>query len=131
VSTEPTESLQVININDKFAQFSDHWNPRIVAELNGQAVKLAKIAGEFVWHHHAYEDELFWVVRGCLRMGLRDPFERTVLVNEGEVLVVPKGIEHRPASEGAETWIMMFEPTTTLNTGNVVSDRTREVLEKL
>jgi mannose-6-phosphate isomerase-like protein (cupin superfamily) len=131
MSTESTHNLQVININDKFAQFSDHWNPRIVAQLNGQAVKLAKVAGEFVWHHHQNEDELFWVVRGSLRMGLRDPHERTVLVNEGEVLVVPKGIEHRPASEGEETWIMMFEPTTTLNTGNVSNERTRAVLETL
>lgn len=117
-----------INLTEKFSLFNDHWNPRIIGEMNGQHIKIAKIDGEFVWHSHADEDELFVVVRGRLLMDFRD---RTVTVDPGELLLVPRGIEHRPRTE-AETWIMMIEPTSTLNTGDAAeSERTRRHLETL
>ena len=123
--------LEKVNLAEKFGTFSDHFNPRIVGELNGQYVKIAKVSGEFVWHFHAEEDELFWVTNGALRMGLRDPEEREIVIGEGEILVVPKGVEHRPASVGEETWIVMFEPQSTLNTGNVRNERTRDQLQRI
>ena len=116
-----------INLAAKFAQFDDHWHPRIVAELNGQHVKVAKLLGPFDWHHHADEDELFWVVRGELRMEFRD---HVVMLGPGELLVVPRGVEHRPVAE-QEVELVMFEPASTINTGNVASERTRAVLERL
>jgi mannose-6-phosphate isomerase-like protein (cupin superfamily) len=116
-----------ISITEKLAQFSDHWNPRIIAELNGQHVKIAKIKGEFVWHHHENEDELFWVIEGKLRMDFRD---KSVTLEPGEILVVPRGVEHRPVAE-EECAIMMFEPAGTLNTGNVQNERTRDTLERI
>ncbi len=109
-----------INLNDKFSQFSEQWSPKLVAELNGQAVKIAKVQGEFIWHHHEQEDELFFVVKGRLRLEFRD---RDVWLAEGEMLVVQRGVEHRPSAR-EETWIIMFEPATTLNTGNVENERT-------
>lgn len=123
-----TQPLNVISLAQKFALIEDHWNPRIVGELGDQYVKLAKFAGEFMWHHHENEDELFLVVRGQMRMGLRDPGEREVIVDEGEILIVPRGVEHRPAAVGEETWILMLEPKTTLNTGSERNERTREEL---
>lgn len=117
----------VINLQAKFDQFSEHWSPKIVAELNGQAVKVVKLLGEFVWHHHDDEDELFWVMSGQLTMEFRD---KTVLINPGELLVVPRGVEHRPVAE-AEVLVVLFEPTETLNTGNVVNERTVENLDRL
>ncbi len=110
-----------INLPEKFGLFTERWQPRIVADLNGQQVKIARIAGEFEWHAHEHEDELFMVVRGVLRLKFRDG---EALVNEGELIVVPRGVEHLPVAETEETWIMMFEPAGTLNTGNVVSGRT-------
>jgi mannose-6-phosphate isomerase-like protein (cupin superfamily) len=107
--------MEKVNIQEKLALFSEHWSPKVVAELNGQAVKLVKIQGEFVWHHHDHEDELFWVLQGQLRMEFRD---RVVLVNPGEFIVVPRGVEHRPVAE-QEVHLALFEPTETLNTGNV------------
>ncbi|HEU4365932.1 MAG TPA: cupin domain-containing protein [Candidatus Krumholzibacteria bacterium] len=116
-----------VNLAEKFAQIPDLWNPRIVGELNGQHVKLVKIKGEFVWHHHDVEDELFLVVRGQLDMHLND---RVVPIREGEFYIVPRGVEHKPVAV-AETHILLFEPASTLNTGNVRNERTRDTLERL
>jgi len=119
--------IEKINLAEKFGLFADYWNPRIVADLNGQHVKLAKLKGEFVWHHHAAEDEMFLVVQGRLRMQLRDG---EVIVGPGEAIVVPRGVEHRPVAD-EEVHLILFEPAATLNTGNVRSERTRERLERL
>lgn len=113
--------MEPINITEKLTLFDDHWHPRIIAELNGQLVKLAKIQGEFVWHDHANEDELFLVIKGRLRMDFRD---RQVWVEEGEMIVVPRGVEHRPFTED-ECHILLFEPAETAHTGDVVDERTR------
>lgn len=109
-----------VNLAAKLSQLTEHWSPRIVGALNGQHVKLAKLEGEFVWHHHAEEDELFLVLRGRLRIHLRD---RTVDLEEGELFIVPRGVEHKPVAEG-ETHVLLLEPSSTLNTGNVRDDRT-------
>jgi mannose-6-phosphate isomerase-like protein (cupin superfamily) len=109
-----------IDLREKFAAFDEHWSPRIVAELNGQHVKLAKLLGEFVWHHHDLEDELFLVHRGRLRMEFRD---HVVELGPGEMIVVPRGVEHRPVA-AEEVEVMLFEPAGTLNTGNLVNERT-------
>ncbi|MFT5142842.1 MAG: mannose-6-phosphate isomerase-like protein (cupin superfamily) [Rhodothermales bacterium] len=109
-----------VNIAQKFSLFNDLWNPRIVAELNGQHVKLGKVQGEFVWHRHENEDELFLVFQGKLELHLRD---RIVHLDPGEFYVVPRGVEHKPVAH-EETHILMLEPTTTLNTGDVSSERT-------
>ena len=119
--------MQPINLNAKLGQFTDYWNPRIIAELNGQHVKLAKLQGEFVWHHHEHEDELFLVLHGTLRMQFRD---REVIVATGECIVVPRGVDHRPVAD-QEVHVLLFEPASTLNTGNVRNERTRERLERL
>ncbi len=119
--------MEKVNLRQKLDSFSDHWNPRIVAELNGQQVKLAKFSGEFVWHHHDAEDELFMVLKGGFRMEFRD---RHVWLEEGEVLVVPRGVEHRPVAE-EEVQILLFEPASTLNTGNVENERTVRILERI
>jgi mannose-6-phosphate isomerase-like protein (cupin superfamily) len=103
-----------INISEKLALFSDHWNPRIVAELNGQHVKLVKFQGEFVWHKHDHEDEMFLVINGKFSMEFRD---KTVELHAGEFIVVPRGVEHRPVAK-EEVSVMLFEPATTLNTGD-------------
>ena len=116
-----------INLAGKLASFSDHWSPKVVADLNGQQVKLVKFLGEFVWHHHDTEDELFLVVRGRFRMDFRD---RQVWLEEGEMIVVPHGLEHRPVAE-EEVSVLLFEPASTLNTGNVRSERTREKLDRI
>jgi mannose-6-phosphate isomerase-like protein (cupin superfamily) len=123
--------LSKVNVIEKFSAIPDYWNPRIIGELNGQYVKAAKFKGQFDWHFHEGEDELFWVVRGQMGMGLRDPTERAVVVDEGEILVVPKGVEHRPSAVTDEAWIVMFEPKTTLNTGNLRNEKTRTELEQL
>ena len=112
--------MNSINLKDKFSQFSNHWNPRIIAELNGQQVKIAKVKGEFVWHDHGGEDELFYVLKGRLKMEFRD---QVTEVSEGEMIVVPRGVEHRPSAE-EETWIMLFEPADIKHTGEVKSDLT-------
>jgi mannose-6-phosphate isomerase-like protein (cupin superfamily) len=119
--------VEKINLREKLAGFSDHWNPRIVAELNGQHVKLVKFVGPFVWHHHENEDELFLVVKGRFRMELRD---RDVWLEEGDFLVVPRGVEHRPVAE-KEVHVLLFEPASTVNTGNVKDERTRHQLERI
>jgi len=109
-----------IDLREKFAAIDEHWSPRIVAELNGQHVKLVKFRGEFVWHHHDHEDELFLVHRGRFRMEFRD---RTVELGPGEMIVVPRGVEHRPVAD-EEVEVVLFEPAGTLNTGNVIGERT-------
>jgi mannose-6-phosphate isomerase-like protein (cupin superfamily) len=109
-----------IDLREKFASFDEHWSPRIVAELNGQHVKLVKFRGAFVWHHHEHEDELFLAHRGRFRMEFRD---RSVDLGPGEMIVVPRGVEHRPVAD-EEVEVMLFEPAGTLNTGNVVDERT-------
>jgi mannose-6-phosphate isomerase-like protein (cupin superfamily) len=110
--------MSAINVADKFSQFDEHWSPRVIAELNGQAVKLAKVAGTFVWHDHAEEDELFLVFRGTLHIDFHD--RETVTLREGELFVVPRGTVHRPRTpEGQETWIMLLEPIQTKHTGDV------------
>ena len=119
--------MEKVNLAEKFSLFSDHWNPRIVGELNGQHVKLVKFKGDFVWHKHDNEDELFLVVKGRFMMEYRD---RKIAVNEGEFLVVPRGVEHRPVA-AEEVWVMLFEPAGTLNTGDAAGELTRQTLERL
>jgi mannose-6-phosphate isomerase-like protein (cupin superfamily) len=116
-----------VNLAEKLARVSDYWSPKIVGELNGQQVKLVKFKGPFIWHHHDHEDELFYVVKGRFRMEYQD---RSVDVAEGEFLIVPHGVEHRPVAD-QEVEVMLFEPATTLNTGNVRNERTRERLERI
>lgn len=120
-------SIEKVNLSEKLSLFSDYWNPRIVGELNGQQVKLAKFQGEFVWHKHDEEDELFYVLKGEFKMEFRD---KTVLLCENEFLIVPRGVEHRPVAEN-EVSIMLFEPASTLNTGDAVSYLTRERLSRI
>lgn len=119
--------MEKINLREKFALFSEHFKPKIVGELNGQHVKLCKFAGPFVWHHHDEEDELFLVVKGRFRMEFRD---RDVWLEEGEMLVVPRGVEHRPVAE-EEVQVMLFEPAGTLNTGNVQGEMTVGAPERI
>jgi len=119
--------MKVINLKDKLSSFSDHWNPRVIAELNGQQVKLVKFQGPFTWHHHENEDELFMVVKGRFRMEFRD---RTVWIEQGELIVVPRGVEHRPVADEV-TEVLLFEPASTLNTGNVENDFTVRNLETI
>jgi mannose-6-phosphate isomerase-like protein (cupin superfamily) len=116
-----------VNLREKLALFSEYWQPKIVGELNGQLVKLVKFNGPFVWHHHDNEDELFFVITGRFRMEFRDHF---VWMEQGDFLIVPRGVEHRPVAE-EEAHVMLFEPTSTLNTGNVRNERTVEVLERV
>ena len=112
--------MEKINLADKFALIREHWNPKIIGELNGQHVKLAKVQGAFVWHHHADEDELFLVVKGQLTLRFRDG---EVVLNEGECCIVPRGVEHQPVAE-EEVHLLLFEPASTRNTGNVENERT-------
>jgi mannose-6-phosphate isomerase-like protein (cupin superfamily) len=119
--------LEKVDLAEKFSLFDEPWQPKIVAELNDTYVKVVKVHDEFVWHHHDDEDELFLVVAGRLRMELRDG---EVILEPGELVVVPKGVEHRPVAE-EETHVVLIEPKTTLNTGNVRSERTVDELERL
>jgi mannose-6-phosphate isomerase-like protein (cupin superfamily) len=117
--------VRKVTLAEKLSEFSDHWSPKIVGELNGQHVKLVKFQGEFVWHHHDAEDEMFLVVRGSFVMDYRDESgaERQVEIREGEFVIVPKGTEHRPVAAN-EVHVLLFEPAGTLNTGNVRTSRT-------
>lgn len=119
--------MEVVNVLQKFSLFQDHWSPKIIAELNGQEVKLAKVKGEFVWHDHKNEDELFFIVRGTLKIEFRD---RLVTLREGEMLVVPKGVEHRPIAE-EEVWILLFEPAEIKHTGDVKHELTVETYGRI
>ena len=118
-------STEKINLREKFSLFSEHWNPKIVAALNGQHVKLVKFQGEFVWHKHDEEDELFLVVEGSFRMEFRD---HVVELKAGEMIVVPRGVEHRPVA-AHEVQVLLFEPATTVNTGDAAGERTRHKLD--
>ncbi len=117
--------MHKVRLEEALATFSDHWNPRIVGELNGQHVKLVKFQGEFVWHHHAAEDEMFLVVHGSFRMDFLDPSgsQRSLDIEKGEFVIVPRGTEHRPYA-AKECHVLLFEPAGTLNTGNVRNSRT-------
>lgn len=119
--------MNKVNILDKLSQFNDYWNPRIAGELNGQHVKLAKFQGEFPWHKHDNEDEMFLVIKGTFRLEFKDHFEQ---IAENEFIIVPRGIEHRPLAE-YEVSVMLFEPATTINTGNLKSNLTREKLVRI
>lgn len=114
--------MDKVNVAEKLASFSEHWQPRVVGELNGQHVKLVKLQGEFVWHHHESEDEMFLVVNGTMSIEFRDC---NVELRAGEFLIVPRGVEHRPVA-AEECHVLLFEPAGTLNTGNVRNDRTYE-----
>lgn len=117
--------MKAINVIEKFGLFDDHWNPKIIGELNSQEVKLAKLKGEFVWHNHQEEDELFFIIKGTLIIEFK---ENTVELNQGEMLIVPKGVDHRPIAV-EEVWIMLFEPANTKHTGNVKHQLTVEKYE--
>ncbi|AZV52050.1 MULTISPECIES: cupin domain-containing protein [Bacillus] len=119
--------ISKINIQEKFLQINDYWNPRISGELNDSYIKMVKIKGEFIWHHHDDEDEMFFVCKGNLVIRFRD---REIALNEGEFLVIPKGIEHQPIAE-EEVHLLLIEPKTTLNTGNVVNERTVSIPERM
>jgi mannose-6-phosphate isomerase-like protein (cupin superfamily) len=119
--------MEKVIIAEKLKLFSEYWSPKIVGELNGQQVKLAKFQGEFVWHKHDNEDEMFLVIEGVLKMELRD---KTIEIHKNEFLIVPKGTEHRPVAE-QEVSVMLFEPATTLNTGNTENELTKHHLESL
>ena len=119
--------MDKINVLEKFSRFDDTWNPKIVGELNGQQVKLVKLHGEFIWHKHDHEDELFLVTKGRLLMKLRDG---DITIEEGEFYIVPRGVEHCPVAE-QEVHIVLIEPRSTLNTGNLRNERTRAELERI
>jgi mannose-6-phosphate isomerase-like protein (cupin superfamily) len=124
--------MQKVNLAGKFASFQDHWSPKIVGALNGQQVKLVKFQGEFVWHHHEVEDELFLVVRGSFRMDYKDGAgaEKSLDVGEGEFVIVPRGTTHRPVAQ-QEVQVMLFEPAGTLNTGNIRDALTADNLQQI
>jgi len=117
--------MKKVNLVEKFALFAEHWSPKIVGELNGQYVKLAKLKGEFVWHRHDAEDELFFVSRGCLTMKLP---EKEIVVEEGEFLIVPRGLEHCPVA-AEEAHVLLFEPKSTAHTGDVQTEMTVQTLD--
>jgi len=119
--------MDKVNLAEKFSHISEYWKPYIAGELNGQLVKLDKLKGEFVWHHHDREDELFLVVKGQFRIEFRD---KTVSLKDGEFIIVPRGVEHRPVAD-EECWILLFEPASTLNTGNVENNMTLHELERI
>lgn len=119
--------MQPVNLAETFSKFQDCWNPRLIGEVNDFHVKAVKLKGEFVWHHHDNEDELFLVVKGTLRMRFRD---HEAIVREGEFIIVPRGVEHLPVADD-EVHIILLEPRTTLNTGNVTNERTVRELERL
>lgn len=119
--------MQKVNIPQKLSLFSEYWSPKVAGELNGQEVKLVKFKGEFVWHKHDNEDEMFYVLQGSFDMHLRD---KIVTINQNEFIIVPRGIEHKPVAN-EEISVMLFEPATTLNTGNVVNELTKERLQKI
>ena len=119
--------MDKVNLAQKFALFDEYWFPKIVGELNGQHVKLAKLKGEFVWHHHEAEDELFLVIKGRLVIKFR---ERDVILEEGEFIIVPRGVEHKPVAQ-EEAQVLLFEPKSTMHTGNVKTERTVEEHETI
>ena len=119
--------MEVLNIKSKFSRFNDQWSPKIIGQLNGQDVKLAKLEGEFVWHDHKDEDELFYIVKGTLIIEFRD---KTETLEEGEMIIVPRGVEHKPIAE-KEVWVLLFEPSNIKHTGDVQHELTKEKFEKI
>jgi mannose-6-phosphate isomerase-like protein (cupin superfamily) len=119
--------METINLREKFARFQEPWSPKIIGELNDSYVKAVKLKGEFIWHHHEQEDELFLVVKGTLRMKFR---ERETIVREGEFIIVPRGVEHLPVAD-EEVHVVLLEPKTTLNTGNIRNERTVAELDRI
>ncbi len=119
--------MEVINLIEKFGLFNDHWTPKIIGELNGQVVKIAKLKGEFVWHSHENEDELFYIIKGSLCIEFRD---KKNTLNKGEMLIIPKGIEHKPIAD-EEVLVLLFEPKSTKHTGNKVHDITVENCDRI
>ena len=119
--------MKKITIQDKFDSFHDHWSPKIIADLNGQQVKVAKLLGDFPWHNHPEEDEMFWVIHGELELHFRD---QVLTLGAGEAVVVPRGVDHRPVAR-EEVHVILFEPASTLNTGDQVSERTLHQLERI
>ena len=119
--------MEVVNIKDKFNLFSEHWSPKIIGQLNGQDVKIAKLQGKFVWHDHKDEDELFYIIKGTLQIEFRD---KTSTLNEGDMLVIPKGVEHKPIAK-EEVWVLLFEPSNIKHTGEVKHELTKETFEKI
>jgi len=115
-------------LSEKFALIETYWSPHIVAQLNGQQVRIAKVKGEFTWHHHEHEDEMFFVIKGSLTIRLRD--QDDVVLNRGELVVIPRGVEHQPFAE-EETHLLLFEPASTVNTGNVRNEQTKDELKRL
>jgi len=124
--------MQKINLQQKLSLINDHWNPRIAAELNGQYIKLVKFKGPFAWHHHETEDELFMVVHGRFRMDYRDESnsDQSIWIEPGEMIIVPRGVEHCPVAE-EECEVLLFEPASTLNTGNTENEFTRRKLQQI
>jgi mannose-6-phosphate isomerase-like protein (cupin superfamily) len=127
LSKEGEQPMETVNLKEKLSRVNEYWSPKIIGELNDSYVKVVKLQGEFVWHHHDHEDEMFLVVAGNLRMRFRD---REEIIKPGEFIIVPKGVEHLPVAD-EEVHIVLFEPKTTLNTGNVHNERTRQVLERI
>ncbi|MBT8377706.1 MAG: cupin domain-containing protein [Ignavibacteria bacterium] len=121
------KELEKVNLKNKLSLFNEHWSPKIVGELNGQYIKLVKFKGDFVWHKHDNEDEMFFVIAGSFKMLLRD---KTIELNEGECFIVPKGVEHKPVAD-EEAEVMLFEPKSVLNTGNINNELTKENLQKI
>jgi len=119
--------MEVVNIKQKFELFKDHWSPKIIGQLNGQDVKIAKLEGEFVWHDHKNEDELFYIVKGKLKIEFKD---KMVTLKEGEMLVIPKGVEHKPSAE-EEVWVLLFEPSNIKHTGDIEHELTKKYFEKI
>ena len=119
--------MHTVNLADKFSKFQDHFNPRVLGEINDFVVKAVKLKGEFIWHRHDHEDEMFLVVKGTLRMKFRT---HEAVVHEGEFVIVPHGVEHMPAAD-EEAHIILLEPKSTLNTGNIVNERTVNQLERI
>ena len=119
--------MKAVNLLEKFNLINEHWSPRLLGELNNQTVKIAKLKGEFIWHHHENEDEMFFVVKGELIIKFKD---QDIILKENEFFIIPRGIEHKPVAKN-EVWVMMFEPISTINTGNVKSDITIDKVEKI
>ncbi len=120
--------MKKINLSQKFEKFSEHWTPKIIGELNDQFIKIAKVKDDFVWHSHDNEDELFIIQKGTLFIDFRD---RTETIKAGEIIIVPKGVEHRPRTNGEEVFILLIEPKSTLHTGNVIDEKTVTDLERI
>jgi mannose-6-phosphate isomerase-like protein (cupin superfamily) len=119
--------MEVINLKNKFSLFNEHWTPKLIGELNGQSVKIAKVKGEFVWHNHKDEDELFYIIKGKLKIELEG---KTLELSEGDMTIIPRGVEHKPIAE-EEVWLMLFEPTATKHTGNVTHALTKDKIDKI